>query len=335
MVEKIWYQNHFLGLILWPLLRPLSALYKLIANARRDKFLQQRELSYKAPVPVVVVGNITAGGNGKTPVVIWLVEQLQALGLKPGVVSRGYGAKADSYPLLVDKGTSTKACGDEPMLIFQRTGAPVAVDPKRANAVKALLKQDVDIIVTDDGLQHYALDRDIELVVVDGVRRFGNQHHIPLGPLREGLDRLESVDFIIANGHAADSDEIAMSLSPGLAVNLLTGEERPVADLDSLVAFAGIGHPPRFFKTLKALGADLVKTQGFADHQDFQPAQIEPLEAAGKNVIMTEKDAVKCAFYAKENWWYLPVSASFSANEQTKIIKKILEVRESYGSPSA
>ncbi len=335
MVEKIWFENHFLKLVLWPLLWPLSQLFKLISQHRRDSFLEDKSNSYRSPVPVIVVGNITAGGNGKTPVVIWLVEKLQQLGLNPGVVSRGYGAKADAYPLVLDSGTSTKACGDEPMLIYQRTKASVAVDPKRANAVKALVELGVDIIVTDDGLQHYALDRDIEFAIVDGVRRFGNQSYIPLGPLREGLERLNSVDFVVTNGGTATEQEIAMSLSPGFAVNLLTGEQRLVSTLDQLVAFAGIGHPPRFFKTLESLGADLVETRGFADHQDLEPSQIAALEKAGKNVIMTEKDAVKCAFYAKQNWWYLPVTACFSSKDEQRIIDRILEVRKEYGSPSA
>lgn len=335
MVEKIWFENHFLGWLLWPLLWPLSQLFKQISRYRRSAFVQKKSASYRAPVPVVVVGNITAGGNGKTPMVIWLVEQLQKQGLNPGVVSRGYGSKAAQYPVVIDDHTSAKTCGDEPKLIYQRTHAPVAVDPRRVNAVKALLKYNVDVIITDDGLQHYALDRDIEFAVIDGVRRFGNQKFIPMGPLREGVERLNSVDFVILNGGEPTQSEVLMSLAPSLAVNLLTGEEKPVAELDKLVAFAGIGHPPRFFKTLESVGADLVKTQGFADHQDFDQSQIESLESAGDNVIMTEKDAVKCAVYAKENWWYLPVTACFSSEDNQHIIKKILDVRKKYGSPSA
>ncbi len=197
-------------------------------------------------MPVVVVGNITAGGNGKTPVVVWLVEQLQQLGYKPGVVSRGYGAKAPQYPLVLDDNTSAKHCGDEPKLIYRRTGAPVAVDPVRANAVKALLATGVDIIITDDGLQHYALERDIEFVIVDGNRRFGNESLIPLGPLREGVERLAEVDFIITNGGQAQQGEMPMSLAPSKAINLKTKQQVEVSELRDLVAFAGIGHPPRF-----------------------------------------------------------------------------------------
>ncbi|WP_114766922.1 tetraacyldisaccharide 4'-kinase [Vibrio rhodolitus] len=335
MIEKIWFENHPLKYLLWPLLWPLSKLFGQISRSRRASYQQGKKSAYRAPVPVIVVGNITAGGNGKTPVVIWLVEKLQELGYKPGVVSRGYGAKAPSYPLVVGTETSTAHCGDEPKLIYKRTNAPVAVDPVRANAVQALLPLGVDIIITDDGLQHYALERDIEFAVVDGKRRFGNQQLIPMGPLREGVERLAEVDFIITNGGQALENEVAMTLQPSLAVNLKSGEQMPVSQLKGLVAMAGIGHPPRFFNTLEHLGADLVYSQGFADHQDFAVSQLAELAARGTHLIMTEKDAVKCADYAEDNWWYLPVSASFCAQDEQRILERIKQTKEHYGSPSA
>ncbi len=334
MVEKIWFEKHFLGILLWPLLWPLSQIYKWVTQSRRNQYLQNKAASYSAPVPVVVVGNITAGGNGKTPLVIWLVEKLQQMGLKPAVVSRGYGGKANRYPLVVNSDTAVEESGDEPKLIFQRTGVPVVVDPIRSNAVKALNGK-VDIIVTDDGLQHYALHRDIELVVVDGERRFGNQAFIPLGPLREGLERLDSVDFVINNGGKAHDNELSMFLKPGAAINLITGEAREVRDIEQLVAFAGIGNPERFFNTLQSLEADVVKTKAFADHQALKRAELEALQGCGENLIMTEKDAVKCAPYAQQNWWYLPVTACFSKLQQQQIIDKIEKVIKEYGSSSA
>ncbi|MBT0322028.1 tetraacyldisaccharide 4'-kinase, partial [Vibrio campbellii] len=239
MVEKIWFDNHPLKYLLWPLLWPLSLLFGAISKSKRQQYQSGKKQAYKAPVPVVVVGNITAGGNGKTPVVVWLVEQLQQLGYKPGVVSRGYGAKAPQYPLVLDDNTPAKHCGDEPKLIYRRTAAPVAVDPVRANAVKALLETSVDIIITDDGLQHYALERDIEFVIVDGNRRFGNESLIPLGPLREGVERLSEVDFIITNGGQAQYGEMPMSLTPSKAINLKTKQQVEVSELRDLVAFAG------------------------------------------------------------------------------------------------
>lgn len=336
MIEKIWFENHPLKYLLWPLFWPLSVLFGVISRKRRQQFQNGQKESYRAPVPVVVVGNITAGGNGKTPVVIWLVEKLQALGFTPGVVSRGYGAKAPSYPLLVEEATSTKHCGDEPKLIYKRTGVPVSVSPVRSDAVKALLPFGVDIIITDDGLQHYALERDVEIVVIDGQRRFGNESLIPLGPLRESVERLSEVDLLITNGGQAEKNESAMSLVPTLAVNLVTGEKVDVTELkQGLVAMAGIGHPPRFFATLTKLGAAPCVEQGFADHKDFEPSQLDELAAKGSHLIMTEKDAVKCANYAKENWWYLPVSAEFSITDEKRILDKIKEVKEKYGSPSA
>ncbi|MDK9775448.1 MULTISPECIES: tetraacyldisaccharide 4'-kinase [unclassified Vibrio] len=335
MVEKIWFENHPLKYLLWPLLWPLSLLFGAISKSKRQQYQSGKKRAYKAPVPVVVVGNITAGGNGKTPVVVWLVEQLQQLGFKPGVVSRGYGAKAPHYPLILDDNTPAKHCGDEPKLIYRRTGAPVAVDPVRANAVKALLETGVDIIITDDGLQHYALDRDIELVIVDGNRRFGNESLIPLGPLREGVERLAEVDFIITNGGQAQQGEMPMSLAPSKAINLKTKQQVEVSELRDLVAFAGIGHPPRFFNTLNAMNADVKVTKGFADHQDFDQQELQALAQQGANVIMTEKDAVKCDSYAQDNWWYLPVSAQFESNDAERILNRIKEVKATYGSPSA
>ena len=332
MIEKIWFQRSVLFYLLWPLLWPLSCLFSKVSRSRHQAYADGEKARYRAPVPVVVVGNITAGGNGKTPVVIWLVETLLALGYKPGVVSRGYGAKAPQYPLVLNATTPTSHCGDEPKLIHQRTGVPVAVDPNRSEAVKSLLNQGINIIITDDGLQHYALERDIELVVIDGVRRFGNQHLIPLGPLREPMSRLGQVDFKITNGGQAQDSEIAMSLRPDDAVNLVTGERCSAASLTRLVAFAGIGHPPRFFNTLKQLGANPLVTKSFSDHEDFSPAELEALDQRGDNLIMTEKDAVKCAHIAKENWWYLPVTATLAAPDAERIIHKIQEVMEHYGS---
>ncbi|BBM64232.1 tetraacyldisaccharide 4'-kinase [Vibrio alfacsensis] len=335
MVEKIWFENHPLKYLLWPLLWPLSLLFGAISKSKRRQYQSGKKQVYKAPVPVVVVGNITAGGNGKTPVVVWLVEQLQQLGYKPGVVSRGYGAKAPQYPLVLDANTLAKHCGDEPKLIHRRTGVPVAVDPVRANAVQALLPMGVDIIITDDGLQHYALERDIEFVIVDGNRRFGNESLIPLGPLRESMERLKEVDFIITNGGHAQSGEMPMSLAPSKAINLKTKQQVDVNELNELVAFAGIGHPPRFFNTLTAMNADVKVTKGFADHQDFDQQELESLAQQGANVIMTEKDAVKCDRYAQDNWWYLPVSAQFQSNDAERILNRIKEVKATYGSPSA
>lgn len=335
MVEKIWFDNHFLGKLLWPILWPLSCLFKWIASKRKADYQSGKKPSYRASVPVVVVGNITAGGNGKTPVVVWLVEQLQQQDYKVGVASRGYGGKAPHYPYLLTETTTPDISGDEPILIKQRTKADVAVAPVRSEAVKMLEAQGVDIIITDDGLQHYALQRDVEFIVIDGQRRFGNEQYIPLGPLREGLERLASVDFLICNGGQSKDNEITMKLEPNHVINLVTGERCDISALSKLVAFAGIGHPPRFFDTLKSLNADVVHTQGFGDHKAFEPTEIEHLMQYGEQLIMTEKDAVKCQSFAQSSWWYLPVDAKFPEEKAQQILDKIIEVKEQYGLSSS
>ncbi|MGF1750522.1 MULTISPECIES: tetraacyldisaccharide 4'-kinase [Vibrio] len=333
MIEKLWFEQHPLRFVLWVVLWPLSQLYGVITARRRRAYRQGKKTVYRSTLPVIVVGNITAGGNGKTPMVIWLVEQLANLGFKPGVVSRGYGAKSPQYPLRVDQQTSTQHCGDEPKLIFERTGVPVVVDPVRSHAVQELETLGVDVVITDDGLQHYALDRAFEIVVVDGQRRFGNEALLPLGPLREPLSRLQDVDLIVTNGSGSQqTSEKVFTLEPTLAVNLLSGKKVAVNELGTLAAFAGIGHPPRFFATLNQLGANLVREQGFADHKDFDKQQLVALEQGVDNVIMTEKDAVKCRHFAHENWWYLPVSANFTDQDSEEILIKIRKVIESYGS---
>lgn len=323
MIARIWSGES----PLWRLLLPLSWLYGLVSGGIRLCYRLGIKRAWRAPVPVVVVGNLTAGGNGKTPVVIWLVEQLQQRGIRVGVVSRGYGGKAASYPLLLTPQTSSAEAGDEPVLIYQRTGAPVAVSPVRSDAVKAILaRHDVQIIVTDDGLQHYRLARDIEIVVIDGVRRFGNGWWLPAGPMRERASRLKSVDAVIVNGGVARPGEIPMQLAPGLAVNLCTGERRHVAELSNIVAMAGIGHPLRFFATLEACGASLQKCVPLADHQSLASNDVKALVTDGQTLVMTEKDAVKCRGFAEDNWWYLPVDARLSGEQPDALLEQLISL---------
>lgn len=320
MIERIWSG----GSLLYLLLLPLSWLYGLVSGLIRLSYRLGLRKSWRAPVPVIVVGNLTAGGNGKTPVVIWLVEQLQRRGYRAGVVSRGYGGKSASYPLLLDSATTTAQAGDEPVLIYQRTGAPVAVAPKRVAAVQALVQQHVlDVVITDDGLQHYALQRDFEVVVIDGVRRFGNGWWLPAGPMRERAARLNSVDVCIANGGVAQAGEIAMKLQARDAVNLLSGERRPVAELPEVVAMAGIGHPPRFFATLEKQGVEMVREVPFADHQAYSLPQLAALVQPQQTLLMTEKDAVKCRAFAQPNWWYLPVDAQLPQQQAEQLLQRI------------
>ena len=309
MIERIWSGRSPLYL----LLLPFSLMYGFIATLIRLSYRSGLRRVWRAPVPVVVVGNLTAGGSGKTPAVIWLVEQLRQRGLRVGVVSRGYGGKAARYPLVLTPTTTPQEAGDEPVLIAQRTGAPVAVSPVRSDAVKALLAAGpLDLIITDDGLQHYALARDIEVVVVDGERRFGNGWWLPAGPMRERAGRLRQVDAVIINGGEAKNGEIAMRLQPGAALNVKSGASCAAAALSPVVAMAGIGHPPRFFTTLRQHGVEVLRTVPFADHQAYSEATLAALTSHGESLIMTEKDAVKCRAFAHDNWWYLPVEAHLS-----------------------
>jgi len=320
MIERIWSGRSALYL----LLLPFSLLYGLISNVLRLSYCWGWRKVWRAPVPVVIVGNLTAGGNGKTPVVIWLVQALQQRGFRVGVVSRGYGGKAESYPLVLGEETTTREAGDEPVLIYQRTGAAVAVAPQRRQAVEALVSGGgVDVIITDDGLQHYALARDVEIVVVDGERRFGNGWWLPAGPMRERASRLKSVTAVIANGGHAQPGELSMQLVPGQAVNLRSGERRPAAQLQNVVAMAGIGHPPRFYNTLRQQGVVIQKEVSFADHQNYTADTLNALITDGQTLLMTEKDAVKVRAFATDSWWYLPVDAMLPDEQAIVLLNKI------------
>ncbi|MWN05552.1 tetraacyldisaccharide 4'-kinase [Gilliamella sp. Pas-s95] len=313
MIEKMWYGKNRL---FW-LFMPFSLLYGLIAFVRHSLYQLGIFKSWRSPVPIIVIGNLSVGGNGKTPLVVGLIESLKQKGLQVGVVSRGYGGKADSYPLILDNTTTTEQAGDEPVLIFQRTNVPVAVSPHRAEAVQALLKQyELDVILTDDGLQHYALSRDIEVVVVDGKRLFGNGWWMPAGPMRERKGRLKSVDLIIINGDSVNNlaqqypnKTYTMQLTPLYAVNLLTKEKKALSSLQNIYAIAGISNPKRFFNMLINMQTDVVKTVSFADHQKFTLPLLNNVASSEQTLLMTEKDAVKCRQFAQKNWWYLPIDA--------------------------
>tara|TARA_R110002110_G_scaffold66978_1_gene183140 strand:+ start:242067 stop:242924 length:858 start_codon:yes stop_codon:yes gene_type:complete len=259
-------------------------------------------------VPVVVIGNLTLGGTGKTPVVVALVEALQSRGLRPGVVSRGYGGKAGSYPVVVTNETSAQECGDEPLMIHRRTAAPCVVSPSRSDATRALLNDtSIDVVICDDGLQHYALARDYEVAVFDGARRWGNGHCLPAGPLREPLARMSSVEFVLWRNSAPGPSHFRSSVDS--LVNLCTGERRPAVPASvghNVHAVAGIGQPEQFLQSLQALGFTL-QAQIFPDHHAYGAGDFVAL--ADKPIIMTEKDAVKCSGLVSDNAWYLRISA--------------------------
>lgn len=308
------------------LLIPLSWVIYLLARLRRIMYKIGILARYQAPVPVIVVGNITAGGCGKTPLVIWLAQFLQQQGYRPGIVSRGYGGQAKNWPQQVRGDSDYVVVGDEAIIIAARAKCPMAVGPQRSTVVSSLLAQyDVDVIVSDDGLQHYALRRDIEVAVVDGERRFGNGYYLPAGPLREHPSRLDEVDVIVVNGGGLGRGYL-MSISNHSAENMHTGETRQLADFaDGRVhAVAGIGNPARFFASLQAAGLQIVAHE-FPDHHPFTPADID--FADNLPVLMTEKDAVKCVRFSNEKLWRVPADVKMSDAFGHRLIALLQTVR--------
>nr|WP_297459210.1 tetraacyldisaccharide 4'-kinase [uncultured Halomonas sp.] len=296
-------------------LRPLEWLYRAVVKARRAAYSSGRKPVWRAPVPVIVVGNITLGGTGKSPLVAWLGRWLSEQGWRPGIVSRGYGGKAPRYPLGVGVDSPVTQSGDEPLMLAQQTGLPVVVDPDRPRGVRQLIAAGCDIVISDDGLQHYALGRDIELLVIDGERGFGNARCLPAGPLREPLSRLDDVDAVIVNGQPRHSLAVPgarmqlMQLQPVRWRRLTDGFCHPAHELPftgHVHALAGIGHPQRFFATLAALGVAF-EAHPLSDHHRFSAADLD--FGDDRPVVMTAKDAVKCRPFADDRCWSLDVEA--------------------------
>jgi tetraacyldisaccharide 4'-kinase len=306
---SVWYGNKASSVFL----RVLAWIYGVISAARRSLYRYHLLHSVRLPVPVIVVGNISVGGTGKTPLVIALVQALRARGWDPGVVSRGYAGSADKI-LRVDAQSDPLVVGDEARLIFDATRAPLVVGRDRAAAAQWLLTTaQVDVLVADDGLQHYKLCRDVEICVIDGARRFGNRRLLPAGPLREPLSRLDGIDFRVCNGGEAAVGEAAMALSGDLAVALTEPHrQRPLRDFagGQVHAVAGIGNPARFFAQLRAAGLDVIE-HAFDDHFAFIANDLD--FGDDLPVLMTEKDAVKCLAFARARHWQVPVRAQLPA----------------------
>lgn len=325
ILERAWYQGR---LWVW-LLLPFSLLFWLISRLRRQAYQWGWLAAKDVPVPVIIIGNISVGGNGKTPLVIYLAKWLQQQGYCPGVLSRGYGGKNASYPMTVETDSSTAIAGDEPVLMRQHINCPLVVDPIRHRGAMHLLQQhQCDVILCDDGLQHYALRRDIEVVVVDGKRRFGNGMLLPMGPLREGKWRLKQADFVVVNGGVAAVDEHLMTLQPGALVNLSQPEKTmPLSAVEQpVVAAAAIGNPERFFQLLRHNQVRVKQSLTFADHHDFVAADLPY-----SRVLMTEKDAVKCRRFAQPDWWYLPVEAELPAAFTQALMNKLQQLGAARG----
>ena len=310
MLNKFMYELHPLRWLLWP----FSIIYKFIVCLR--KYYLQRFCCKYFDVPIIVVGNITMGGVGKTPFVIALAEQLTQKGLRVGIVSRGYGAQIKNFPYAIKVDDSAFLVGDEPLMLAQNTGLPVIIAPKRIQAVQYLLDNyNVNIVISDDGLQHYRMGRALEIALIDGERGLGNGLCLPAGPLRESVRRLTTVDVVVVNGNVAQ-----MSVVPYAIKQLTTGDVVQACDLgESVAAVAGIGNPQRFFNTLEQLGIKF-NAYPFADHYKFTK---QSLNFSEKNIIMTEKDAVKCVDFAQDNMYFLAVKAQLSEELMMDLWKRI------------
>ena len=316
------------------LLQPLSWLYAGATQARRGAYARGWLRTCAVAKPVVVVGNLTVGGTGKTPLVIWLARQLTDRGLKVGIVSRGY-RRSVSALRVVRSDSSWREVGDEPLLVQHRTGCATVVARDRVAGARALVEQGVDVVIADDGLQHLRLARDCEIVVIDGVRGFGNGRVLPAGPLREPVSRLDEADAIVVNGvaeHASLVRAAAPVKAAGLQMTLVAGEAhrldgqtapQPLEHFRGrrLHAVAGIGNPVRFFRELRARGLDIIE-HPFPDHHAFAAGEVT--FADEPSVLMTEKDAVKGRAFGNPRHWYVPVAAEFSVPHARELLDRVV-----------
>ena len=319
-LELLWYTPERIP-PLW--LRLLSGIYAMLAGVRRALYRRGIFKVESLPVPVIVVGNISVGGTGKTPLTIALVEALRARGWNPGVISRGYGVSGEG-PTLLDDDVLPGTVGDEPCLIRQRTGVPIAVGRDRVAVARLLLAvAKPDVLIADDGMQHYALLRNVEICVIDGERRFGNGRLLPAGPLRESVSRLASVEFCVCNGGTPQVDEVPMHLLGEHAVLLAdAARSQPLQAFSGqrVHAVAAIGNPQRFFAALRSQGIEPVE-HSFADHHRYAASDLA--FADDLPILMTEKDAVKCRFFVQPNLWYVPVRAELPATFFDDVVTKL------------
>lgn len=321
-LEKFWYSQSPLWYFL---LFPFHALLFLLVGLRRILYKIGAFKSTKVTAPVIVIGNISIGGTGKTPFAIYLIEKLQKAGLKPGLISRGYGgsfSQLDSS-FLVDTASKVDEIGDEPKMIFNRTGAPVMIDRNRARGAQQLVDEhQVDVVICDDGLQHYKLQRDLEILIVDAQRQFGNKLLLPFGPLREPISRAKSCDLIMNNGEN-------MKLAAPQLIALKTKESTSANDLraENNFAIAAIGNPQRFFDTLNSIDIEH-QAQAYPDHYLFSSDDFKSVKG---NIIMTEKDAVKCEDFADERFFYVSIATELDVKTEQLLDNKLKNLIRSFG----
>lgn len=330
-LTEIWYGNS--SAALW--LQPLASLYGAVTSARRSLYAGGFLPSYKVGRPVVVVGNLTVGGTGKTPLVAWLAEKLSEIRLSVGIVSRGYGS-GGTGPRNVELTSDWREVGDEPLLLRQRTKCRVVVSRDRLAGARELVARRADVILADDGLQHLRLARDCEVIVIDGARGFGNGRLLPAGPLRDPISQLERADLIVMNGaptHPSLAPVAPLLEARGVQMTLVPGNVIPLDGRRTARTFddfrnhrvhavAGIGNPARFFADLRARGLEVVE-HAFGDHHPFAAGDLE--FGDGAPVLMTEKDAVKCRAFANERHWYVPVTARFSDAHAARVVARVID----------
>jgi len=320
-LSRYWYR-HSLHPVTW-LLLPLSWIFGFLATIRRRLYRLKLLKTHHFSVPVIIVGNLTVGGTGKTPFVIELVKLLQSQGLSPGIVSRGCGGKEQLKPHWVQPNSNATQVGDEALLLARKTKCPIVISKDRVAAVRELLRQSVcNVIVADDGLQHYRLGRTLEIAMVDGTRRFGNHCLLPAGPLREPVHRLDNVDFVIITDGHPQNNELAMTLVPHKVVSLKNQSNVNLTQFKQMKvhAVAGIGHPERFFATLRQAGLDII-THVFPDHYLYDSSDFDFQDTYP--IIMTEKDAVKCDAFATDRYWYLTVVANVDPVFQQQLLLQL------------
>jgi len=330
-VQKIWYGESALYLILLP----LTWIYTAVVVCRKYFYTAGLISSRTMPVPVVVVGNITVGGTGKTPLAIWLVTQLKDKGFKPGIISRGYRGKVGSIPLEASADSNPDIVGDEAVLMAKRGGCPVVVHPDRVAAARAIIELGVDVIVADDGLQHFSLARDFEIVVIDGTRGFGNGKLLPAGPLREPASRLNTVDEVLVQHYSDDYARFLRRASDWQplkfdlqATSISTLNDSTVMQIEKFAgrkvhAVAGIGNPERFFRLLELHGIEVIR-HPLPDHAEIMLSDLTFDDDLA--VVMTEKDAVKCrSLLDTDNYWYVPVDIHFRESAGEALLETLLQ----------
>ena len=325
-IHRVWYEKARLG---WVLL-PLSAVYWLISGCRRLLYASGVLKTHHASVPVIVVGNITAGGTGKTPTVVWLTQLLSERGYRPGIVSRGYGGSKSKSSMRVDSGSDAAVVGDEPVLLARRSKVPVVVDADRVRAAAMLVEDGADIVIADDGLQHYRLGRDYEICVIDGARGLGNRRLLPAGPLREAAQRLADVDQLLVNGRLRDDHDLSVAEQNAVPFELVAAEAsrlngsltRRIENFagTTVHAVAGIGNPARFFDLLRTVGIQVIE-HAYADHAALTKTDLD--FGDDFDVFMTEKDAVKLGRSMADKYWYVPVELQMDPVHALPLIEQI------------